>query len=49
MSREKETTITFFVMFVCVVYGPANPMGSCRSRSVYLTTHLLGRLSPLRG
>ena len=28
-------------------YGPVNPMGSCRARSVYLTTHLLGRLSPL--
>ena len=25
----------------------ANPMGSCRARSVYLTTRLLGRLSPL--
>ena len=24
-------------------------MGSCRARSVYLTTHLLGRLSPLSG
>ena len=28
-------------------YGPVNPMGSCRARSVYLTTRLLGRLSPL--
>ena len=28
-------------------YGPVNPMGSCRARSVYLTTHLLVRLSPL--
>ena len=26
-----------------------NPMGSCRARSVYLTTRLLGRLSPLSG
>ena len=30
-------------------YGPVNPMGSCRARSVYLTTRLLGRLSPLSG
>ena len=30
-------------------YGPVNPMGSCRARSVYLTTFLLGRLSPLSG
>ena len=32
--------------FVCVeVLRP----GSCRARSVYLTTFLLGRLSPLSG
>ena len=30
-------------------YGPVNPMGSCRVQSVYLTTRLLGRLSPLSG
>ena len=30
-------------------YGPVNPMGSCRARSVYLTARLLGRLSPLSG
>ena len=36
--------------FVCVeVYSSVNPMGSCRARSVYLTTLLLGRLSPLSG
>ena len=29
-------------------YGQVNPMGSCRARSVYLTTRLLGRFSPLR-
>ena len=34
-------------LFVCV--DPVNPMGSCRARSVYLTTRLLGRLSPLCG
>ena len=40
--------ITEFV-FVLRFYGPVNPMGSCRARSVYLTTRLLGRLSPLSG
>ena len=40
----------FFVcLFVLKFYGPVNPMGSCRARSVYLTTRLLGRLSPLNG
>ena len=38
-----------FVLFVLRFYGPVNPMGSCRARSVYLTTRLLGRLSPLSG
>ena len=37
------------VLFVLRFYGPVNPMGSCRARSVYLTTRLLGRLSPLSG
>ena len=36
-------------LFVLRFYGPVNPMGSCPARSVYLTTHLLGRLSPLSG
>ena len=36
-------------LFVLRFYGPVNPMGSCRARSVYLTTHLLGRHSPLSG
>ena len=31
-------------LFVLRFYGPANPMGSYRARSVYLTTRLLGRL-----
>ena len=39
--------ITFGCLFVLRFYGPVNPMGSCRARSVYLTTRLLGRLSPL--
>ena len=34
-------------LFVLRFYGPVNPMGSCRERSVYLTTRLMGRLSPL--
>ena len=36
-------------LFVLRFYGPVNTMGSCRAGSVYLTTRLLGRLSPLRG
>ena len=36
-------------LFVLRFYSPVNPMGSCRARSVYLTTHLLSRLSPLSG
>ena len=38
-----------FCLFVLGFYGPVNPMGSCRARSVYLTTCLLGRLNPLSG
>ena len=36
-------------LFVLSFHGPVNPMGSCRAPSVYLTTRLLGRLSPLSG
>ena len=36
-------------LFVLRFYGPVNPMGSCRAWSVYLTIHLLGRLSPPSG
>ena len=36
-------------LFVLRFYGPVNPMGSCQARSVYLTTRLLGRLSPQSG
>ena len=42
-------TSCLYNMFVLRFYGPVNPMGSCRAWSVYLTTHLLGRLSPLSG
>ena len=52
MSLLLYMTICQYV-FVCLFalrfYGPVNPMGSCRARSVYLTTRLLGRLSPLSG
>ena len=44
-----KSTQRFVCLFVLRFYGPVNPMGSCRARSVYLTTHLLGRLSPLSG
>ena len=38
------------VLVICVeVLRPSQPSGSCRGRSVYLTTRLLGRLSPLSG
>ena len=37
------------VLFVLRFYCPVNPMWSCRARSVYLTSHLLGRFSPLSG
>ena len=36
-------------LFVLRFYGPVNPLGSCRARSVYLTTRLLDRLSPVNG
>ena len=36
-----------FCLFVLWFYGPVNPMGSYRVWSVYLTTLLLGRFSPL--
>ena len=44
-SAAKRTSSLFVLRF----YGPVNPVGSCRARSVYLTTLLLGRLSPLSG
>ena len=56
-ERKKQNNLTlsslgkifsrhFFFIFVLRFYGPVNPMGSCRARSVYLTKRLLGRLSP---
>ena len=39
--------IAIVCLFVLRFYCPVNPMGACRAWSVYLTTRLLGRLSPL--
>ena len=50
--RKNWTEQPYFTNEYVVVlrfYGPVNPMGSCRARSVYLTTRLLGRLSPPSG
>ena len=50
LRRELLTTVsdkcnpTLDVVVVLRFYGPVNPMGSCRARSVYLTTRLLGSL-----
>ena len=51
LSRFSRTriNINLVCLFVLRFYGPVNPMGSCRARSVYLTTRLLGRLCPLSG
>ena len=50
INMHLEKRIIFHTgLFVLRFYGPVNPMGSCRARSVYLTTRLLGRLSPLSG
>ena len=42
-------SVSLILYVVLRFYGPVNPMGSCRARSVYLTTRLLGRLSPPSG
>ena len=44
-----QTALKHLCLFVLRFHGPVNPLGSCRARSVYLTTRLLGRLSPLSG
>ena len=50
--NDTSTLVGHFVLSPCLFvlrfYGPVNPMGSYRARSVYLTTLLLDRLSPLR-
>ena len=33
----------FCFLFVLRFYGQVNPMGSCRARSVYLTTRFTGQ------
>ena len=49
MSYDLQNYVfeVYVCLFVLRFYSPVNPMGSCRARSVYLTTRLLGRLSPL--
>ena len=48
MQIDMDVIMTLFVcLFVLRFYGPVNPIGSCLAWSVYLTTCLLGRLSPL--
>ena len=49
ISRLLLSSVPYLALFVLRFYGPVKPMGSCRARSVYLTTCLLGRLSPLNG
>ena len=46
---KRVVKVKVICLFVLRFYGPVNPMGSCRARSVYLTTRLLGRLCPLSG
>ena len=49
VSRDYALSHVVTEFFVLRFYGPVNPMGSCRARSIYLTTRLLVRLSPLSG
>ena len=46
---ENIVMSTLICLFVLRFYDPVNPMGSCPAWSVYLTTRLLCRLSPLTG
>ena len=46
---QNHDSLKLDCLVVLRFYGPVNPLGSCRARSVYLTTRLLGRLSPLSG
>ena len=48
-KKSRLKNALFKCLSVLRFYGPVNPIGSCRARSVYLTTRLLGRLSPLSG
>ena len=49
IQKYAYSQVVFVCLFVLRFYGPINPMGSCRARSVYLTTRLLGRFSLLSG
>ena len=55
LDYAKSLQIHFFcvkcpAINVCVeVLSQSTQWGSCQARSVYLTSHLLGRLSPLSG
>ena len=47
-SSSPESLFASKYISLCLgFYGPVNSMGSCQAWSVYLTTLLLGRLSPL--
>ena len=47
-NKKLSQPADWFCLFVVYrFYGPVNPIGSCRARSVYLTNLLLGRLNPL--
>ena len=54
LVKSTQWLLSFSIMvsiyiysFVLRFYGSVNPMGSCHAWSAYLTTLLLGRLSPL--
>ena len=47
LAAEASQWFDALNLFMLKFYSPANPMGSCGARSVYLTTGLLGKLSPL--
>ena len=48
-DKKRHRSESIVCLLVLRFLGPVNPMGSCRARSIYLTTRLLGRLSPLSG
>ena len=48
-KRADNIVVVVCLLFELRFYVPVIPMGSCRARSVYLSTLLLGRLSPLSG
>ena len=49
MTKKQYALPTIVKVFVLRFHGPVNPIGSSLARSVWLTTLLLGRLSPLIG